>query len=327
MSRQDKKIYSSLINKIAIVLIFNQGLFVLLGSLIAWLEGIAGDDFDMIFRLLECVAYFVAFTAPVYLFNKMNKNAEREVYEPRETAKARPLETVFMIGITLGMIMLAAYANYYIVNAFGNYSDFTHEYFWSVDLTRGYQIVIYFIYAAVIPAVVEELLFRGTVCKSLTIYGKGTGVVISALLFALMHSNVEQLLYTFAAGLLLGWIYVETKNLVFPMLAHFINNGMSAVGDIIYEKCPASVYNAYDSISNIALWIFTFVSLIGFLFIILKRGYIFKKMEMKPDENGCEVAPLSISERVCGFFSVGMVLFIAYSFLMMTYYIYLSKVV
>ncbi len=313
-------------NRIAIALIFNQGLITVLAYLLSLIEGAfeKSTALDLFVRLGECIVYFVSFVAPVMLFNKMNKNAEKEIYEPVESEAVSLPKAALMIGFSLGAITLAAYLNYYIVNAFLDYSDFTQEYFWSVELDHTYQMVIYFAYSAIIPAFVEELLFRGTICRSLTVYGKGTAVVASAVLFALMHSNIEQLLYTFIAGLLLGWVYVETKSLAFPILLHFLNNGISALGDIIYEACETSVYNAYISYSDMLIWTVMLLSLVVMLVGILKKGSFIQKLRMKPDENGNEVLPLSISERISGFFSVGIVLFTVYSVFIMIYYIYLS---
>ena len=318
-------------NRIAIALILNQGLIVALSAILSLIEKPLSDNThwiaDMSFRLAECVVYFLSFVIPVYVFNSLNKNAQREIYEPYETQKASALETVSILGMSLGIIMLAAYVNYFAVNIFWDYSDFTSEYFWAVDLDHAYQAIIYFVYCAIIPAVVEELLFRGTVCRVLKVYSDGAAVVISAILFALMHSNIEQLFYTFVAGLIFGWIYVRTKRLIYPIILHFLNNGISAVGDIIYERCTPEVYNKYSSYTDLAIWVMTFISLTVFLVMILKKGSFMEKTVMKPDENGEEVLPLSFSEKAAGFFSVGMIMFVMYSFITMAYYVYKSTLV
>ena len=318
-------------NRLAIALILNQGLIEVLSAILALVENLFSNNthwsVDMGLRLAECVVYFVSFVLPVHVFNSLNKNAPREIYEPYETKKATALETATIIGMSLGIIMLAAYANYFAVNIFWDYSDFTSEYFWAVDIDHTYQAIIYFIYCAIIPAVVEELLFRGTVCRVLKVYSDGSAVVISAILFALMHSNIEQLFYTFVAGLLFGWVYVRTKKLIYPIILHFLNNGISAIGDIIYERCAPEVYNKYSSYSDLAIYVVTFISLVVFLVMILKKGSFIEKTVMKPDENGEEVLPLSFSEKAEGFFSVGMIMFVMYSFITMAYYVYKSILV
>ena len=137
------------------------------------------------------------------------------------------------MGFSLGAIILASYLNYFLVNAFGNYSDFTSTNLWSVELEHPYQIIIYLASSVIIPSVVEEYFFRNTICKALTVYGKGTAILASAALFALMHTNAEQIIYAFVGGVLLAWIYVETKSIAIPIIVHMINNGTSAIADII----------------------------------------------------------------------------------------------
>ena len=110
-------------------------------------------------------------------------------------------------------------------------------------------MVVYFIGIALIPAIMEEYFFRNTICKSLTIYGKGTAIIISSVLFSLMHANIEQIFCAFVAGVLLSWIYVETKSVVLPIVVHFLNNAISAIGDIIKaihgEEACAKYKNVY----------------------------------------------------------------------------------
>ncbi len=330
MTKQSKKIYSSLMGRIAVVMMANQALLLALSAVFSLLENslvkLFGDNtsIDLIFRMGECVSYFVSFVLPVVLFNKMNKNAEREIYEPEESERATPLNSIFLFGIGLGLTTMAAYVNYFVVNALWDYSDFSQEYLWNVEFEYPYQIVIYFISVAIIPPVVEELLFRGAICKSLTVYGKTTAVVISAILFALMHSNAEQLIYTLVAGVFLGIIYVETKSIIFPILLHFVNNAFSAVEQIVYETGSPMEYSKVSNTFDIITWVFMAISLVGFLLSILKKGSFIRPITMKPDENGEPVAPLSVAEKISGFFTIKMILFIIYSFAAMAYFIYLS---
>lgn len=330
MNKQDKKIYSSLITRIAIALIANQVILGALASFVSEAEEVAGELFggsealDIVMRLGDCAVYMIGFCVPVVLFNIMSKSASREIYEPYECERLPKYMIPFAIGVGLGVTTLSANLSYAIINSFSDYSDFTQQYFWDVDLSTPTKAVIYFVYIAVIPAVVEELLFRRTVCRSLGVYGKGTAIVVSALLFALMHTNIEQLLYTFVAGMMLAWIYIETENIIYPMLLHFINNGISATGEILSERASTSAYNAFSGNADLFIWIFAAVSLLAFLAYIAKRGRIFEQTKMKPDENGEPVARLTRGERVRGFFSPMMILFVVYCIGVMMMYFLLS---
>ncbi|WP_222843479.1 CPBP family intramembrane glutamic endopeptidase [Roseivirga misakiensis] len=75
-------------------------------------------------------------------------------------------------------------------------------------------------------AVVEETLMRGYILKNLmSSFNKYVALVISSILFALMHSfnpniSLFSLFDLFLAGILLGLSYVYTKNLWFPIALH-----------------------------------------------------------------------------------------------------------
>lgn len=333
MAKQRKDIYISLMNRIALVMLINQGLLLVFSQALDYLKLILVNSFgendfvDITLLFGECVTYFFAFVLPTVLFNKMNKYSQKEIYEPKDSDKKTPLYAVLLLGMGLAGILCSSLVSNFLINSLTDYSEFSSQAFWSVELKKPYQIAFYIVSYAIIPAFVEEILFRGTVCKSLQIYGKGTAVVISATLFALMHTNIEQMLYTFVAGLFFAWLYVETKSVKAPILLHFVNNFISVVREILYQNSRPVVYEIYTSLADFVVLICGLICCIGFICYIKKHKITFKKgIEMKPDENGNEVLSLSISDRISGFFSVGMLIFVAYSVFMMSYFIYMSVV-
>jgi membrane protease YdiL (CAAX protease family) len=78
----------------------------------------------------------------------------------------------------------------------------------------------------VIVAIVEETLLRGYVLRNLMIsFNKYIALILSSILFSLMHSfnsNIDLFALTnlFLAGILLGLSYIHTKNLWFPIALH-----------------------------------------------------------------------------------------------------------
>lgn len=88
-------------------------------------------------------------------------------------------------------------------------------------------LVLYGITIAVIPPIVEELLFRGMVLNSLRKYGDGFAIVASALLFGLYHGNFVQMVFAFLAGLVMALVVVRTGSLWTSILIHFVNNSIS----------------------------------------------------------------------------------------------------
>jgi ABC-2 type transport system permease protein/sodium transport system permease protein len=86
---------------------------------------------------------------------------------------------------------------------------------------------------AVVPAVLEELFFRGYLLSALRATGERppTVVTLTALLFALFHLlvtdglAVERLLPSFGLGLVLGWVAWHTGSVIPGILLHLVHNG------------------------------------------------------------------------------------------------------
>lgn len=88
--------------------------------------------------------------------------------------------------------------------------------------TQNYLISI--VSLALLPAIAEELIFRGLIFKGLKKYSKTFSIIISAVMFSLFHMSINQIVYPLLMGLLLGVIMYNENNIIYCMLAHFFNN-------------------------------------------------------------------------------------------------------
>lgn len=91
--------------------------------------------------------------------------------------------------------------------------------------TSGYLVSL--LSVVILPAIVEELLFRGLIFKGLKPYGKVFSISISALIFSLYHISIDQTIYPFLIGLLLGVIMYKENNILYCIVVHFTNNLLS----------------------------------------------------------------------------------------------------
>ena len=108
-----------------------------------------------------------------------------------------------------------------------------------MDYTAGKVILLY---ALLIGPIIEELVFRGFLLNALRPCGKAYAVLISALMFSLMHADIEQIFFTFAAGLILGYVAAE-YSIWASLLLHIINNGI--YGELLLymqEVLPEAAY-------------------------------------------------------------------------------------
>lgn len=98
---------------------------------------------------------------------------------------------------------------------------------------RQMPIIFNFLSVAILPPMFEELISRGILMKK--IFGferfKWVGLVVTSLIFAALHgpANLPSWLMYIGPGFLMGYLYLKTDNLAYPIALHFINNLASVI--------------------------------------------------------------------------------------------------
>ncbi|MBN1416221.1 MAG: CPBP family intramembrane metalloprotease [Bacteroidales bacterium] len=111
---------------------------------------------------------------------------------------------------------------------------------------------------AVLPAIGEELLFRGVFQRLFAEWTRNIhwGIIISSLLFSFFHLEFYGFLPRFMLGILFGYLFVWTASIWIPMLAHFTNN-VVIVGYYFFIQ-PATGVSKLDELgtrADLSLWI------------------------------------------------------------------------
>jgi membrane protease YdiL (CAAX protease family) len=95
-------------------------------------------------------------------------------------------------------------------------------------------LACFFITAAIAAPLFEEFLFRGFLLASLTRYFPQWGAIaLSGLIFSLAHLNLSEVLPLFVLGMVLGYVYERSRNLLAPMLLHSLWNSGTLLGLVI----------------------------------------------------------------------------------------------
>jgi uncharacterized protein len=104
-----------------------------------------------------------------------------------------------------------------------SYNQLT-ELFLNTGSVTGFMVNI--IVMAILPAVGEELLFRGVFQRLLTEWTRNIhwGVVLAAMLFSFFHFEFFGFLPRFLLGIFFGYLFAWTSSIWVPILAHFTNN-------------------------------------------------------------------------------------------------------
>ena len=128
---------------------------------------------------------------------------------------------------------------------------------------------------ALIPAVGEELTFRGVVQQALTRKcNPHVAIWLSAFIFSFIHFQFYGFLPRMFLGLILGYLYYYSGSLWTSILMHFINNGTAVVVAYLDYKGLANVdWEHFGSTSNVVLLIASLVLTVGMIVIAAKNQY------------------------------------------------------
>jgi len=110
------------------------------------------------------------------------------------------------------------------------------EAFLKVETVGGLLFNIFMI--AFLPAIGEELLFRGVIQRIFTRWTQNVhwGIWISAILFSALHMQFYGFIPRMLLGVLFGYLLVWSGSMWLPIIAHFINNGVAVVIMYLVDK-------------------------------------------------------------------------------------------
>lgn len=139
-----------------------------------------------------------------------------------------------------------------------------------------FVIIFLIITNCLLPAIFEELIFRGIILSSLRRFGDLFAILISSLLFSLVHCNLMQIPFALIVGITFGFIAVKTNSLVIPMLIHFSNNLMSCI-ILIVSKELGDITS--EIVYLIIILIASFVGAVGIKYLVTNEQKFFKLNE------------------------------------------------
>jgi membrane protease YdiL (CAAX protease family) len=124
------------------------------------------------------------------------------------------IKCVFISNINIYFISSANHLKNSIINTYINKGELV-------------GVIVLFIQITMIGPIVEELLFRNILLRSLLdkYYNKPSkAIVYSSIVFAFIHFNLVQGIAAFGGGIILGLIFYYTKSIKLCIVAHILNN-------------------------------------------------------------------------------------------------------
>ncbi len=224
----------------------------------------------------------VMFAIPLLLFTLFNKKKPKETFADCGFRKIS-LRTIFY-AILLGIVLY--FVNSFVADTF--YSILTLFGYETLSTasqgaqTLNYQFLLKeFILSCVLPGFCEEFLHRGIMLNANKKYSNPkTCLIVSSLLFGLMHLNIRQFFYASILGLLMG-IVTLASNSIFPaMIIHFMNNFLSNY--FFYGKhlnFPLAKFVAYvENLFAKNVFVYITFSVVSVVALIWLYFYLVKKL-------------------------------------------------
>ena len=95
--------------------------------------------------------------------------------------------------------------------------------------TQSGYLILFLIYACFLGPILEEIIFRGFILKSIQKYGNLTAIIVSSILFSMFHLNLVQFVNPVLMGIVLAFIAIKSKSIVPSIVAHIFNNSITFI--------------------------------------------------------------------------------------------------
>lgn len=211
-----------------------------------------------------------------------------------------PWSPAFCLPVFLGLANTANLAGALLSNLLGIENTS------SILPSGGTELFLQFLVLCVMPAIVEELFFRGALQGLLRPCGSEVAIFGPALLFALLHLDPIQGLTALVCGVFLGWLAERSGSILPGMLLHFTNNCLAFLSLYLRFYAPNNVS------FGVELFLLLFFPLFGIWLLYHARGQGFRfSAGLRP---GVDVLDVFTSPA----YSVTVLFLLAYTFFLIT---------
>lgn len=187
----------------------------LFGTISGVLFGKGSAGYTAVTSLSSLAAFFAVFFVAKFVFNEKNESFFGTTYFSRTF-------TGLSVILTFGMLFGLGFINDAFVKLLDLIGVSVNGI--SVEMNSGWEFIVCILSLCVIPAVAEELFFRGILLSSLKNAGFIVSALISALFFALYHLSLAQFFYQFVFGFFLAATTLRAGSVIPAIISHFLNN-------------------------------------------------------------------------------------------------------
>ncbi len=255
---------------IGMVLLAVEGVFLLLGNVLSWLVQVVPMD-KTTYLVWYAAVYSAGMLVPAVLVSVV---AGRRWFPLSPCRRTNAPDAFWGILVSVGVCMLANIVASFVVALFETVGVERPEMpdFLEPNVT---SLLLNLVVFAVLPALLEEAVFRGYVLRALRPHGDWFAVSVSAVLFGWMHGNVEQIPFALVVGFALGWLYIMTDNIWLPVAVHFANNAFSFVLQYFSFGMDETQQGLFYTVSLLLLVV---LGLAGLAALLMRRSMLLRRL-------------------------------------------------
>lgn len=173
------------------------------------------------------------------------------------------------------------------------------------NLINSTDLWLNLILISLIGPIFEEIIFRKILIDRTIKYGPLASILVSAIIFGLIHGNLNQFCYTVLVGGFFAYVYIKTGHIKYSIGLHIILNMLGSVLSMIVNNSAVNLSNAFNT-TDLAILVFYFILILIALFVGIYTlvEYIQKKRKQKNSIDLKIIKPV--------FLNAGMICFIVF---------------
>lgn len=248
---------------------------------------------------LHMLVQMLCFFSLFFLLIKISSSESKFIILFRKPKKY--FSTYILIGIPICLLASV------ITNIVSKWLQSRHIYSLQPSILNQPELLIFVVLGA---PFVEEFVYRGAILGLLRKYGDGFSIFISAFIFGLTHSNIEQFVYAFLIGLYFGFIVIKTKSLWTSIFLHAFINTFSFIS-VTFNFVENSIFRYFSGVFQLVI---TLLAIYSFMHYKRIDSDFFSFSSLSPGKTS-----LKLSERLFNFILnpgiLLMLFYIIYSFI------------
>jgi len=231
---------------------------------------------DNVFLLISIVQLIIfVFPCMLYYFIK-----GRRLSTPMFVSAVKPGQFLFLIFAFLVMVsgtILIKYFYYVYTGAAPSEVNFFVSGAEADESVNMLEVIVAFV---LVPAVCEELFFRGVVLSEYRTFGSFTAVVFSAVCFSMAHFSFEALPIYFFNGIILGVSAIVCRSVFAPIIIHIGSNLLSVYTSDLFLRVTIQKSGRF-----FVFFVLTVIFLVSLLLMLSRTESIFRVRSERPPEN------------------------------------------